>query len=97
MYKYFILFLIFLTKNLLAKELSECFCQKVEFQRAHIGIYVLDLNTQKPIYQRNAEQFFIPASLMKIPISAAAVALLGEDYQFITSLEYEGHIDNKKT
>jgi len=97
MYKYFIFFLIFLAKNLSAKELSDCFCQREEFQRAHIGIYVLDLNTQKPIYQRNAEQFFIPASLMKIPISIVAVALLGEDYQFTTSLEYEGRIDKEKT
>ncbi|QZA58958.1 D-alanyl-D-alanine carboxypeptidase/D-alanyl-D-alanine endopeptidase [Candidatus Rhabdochlamydia porcellionis] len=96
MYKYFVFFLIFLAKNLSAKELSDCFCQK-QFQRAHIGIYVLDLNTQKPIYQRNAEQFFIPASLMKIPTSVVAVALLGGDYQFTTSLEYEGHIDHEKT
>ena len=98
MYKYFVFFfLIFLAKNLFAKELSDCFSQKLEFQRAHIGIYVLDLSTQKPIYQRNAEQFFTPASLMKIPTSVVAVALLGEDYRFTTSLEYEGHIDHEKT
>lgn len=97
MYKYFIFFLFFLLKTLAAKELSDCFCHTEEFQRAHIGIYILDLNTQKPIYQRNADQFFIPASLMKIPISTVAVALLGEEYRFITSLEYEGSIDHEKT
>lgn len=97
MNSYFIPFLIFLVNSLSAQELSNCFCQTKEFQRAHIGIYVLDLNTQEPIYQRNAEQFFIPASLMKIPISAAAIAFLGEDYRFTTRLEYEGVIDHEKT
>ncbi|MGL4539534.1 MAG: D-alanyl-D-alanine carboxypeptidase/D-alanyl-D-alanine endopeptidase [Candidatus Rhabdochlamydia sp.] len=97
MYKYFIFLLIFLAKNLAAKELSDCFSHTEEWQRAHIGIYVLDLNTQKPIYQRNAEQFFTPASLIKIPISTVAIALLGEDYCFTTRLEYEGSIDNDKT
>lgn len=96
MYKYCIFLLIFLAKTVAAKELSECFCQTEEFQRAHIGIYVLNLKTQKPIYQKNAEQFFIPASLMKIPISAAAIAILGENYRFTTSLEYEGKIDDEK-
>lgn len=97
MYKYFIFILIFFLKNLPAKELSDCFSHTEEWQKAHIGIYVLDLDTQKPIYQRNAEQFFIPASLIKIPISIVAIALLGEDYCFTTSLEYEGSIDNNKT
>lgn len=95
MHKYFIFFLIFFLNNLPAKELSDCFSHTEEWQRAHIGIYILDLNTQKPIYQKNAEQFFIPASLVKIPISTAAVALLGEDYCFTTSLEYEGSIHEK--
>lgn len=97
MNSYFIPFLIFLVNSLAAQELSHCFCQTEEFQRAHIGICVLDLNTQELVYQRNAEQFFTPASLMKIPISAAAIAFLGEDYCFTTRLEYEGVIDREKT
>lgn len=91
-----IFFLVFLANPLAAKDLSDCFCQTEEFQRAHIGIYVLDLHAQKPIYQRNAEQFFIPASLIKIPISVVAIATLGEDYCFTTRLEYEGVIDEEK-
>ncbi|MEI6242881.1 MAG: D-alanyl-D-alanine carboxypeptidase/D-alanyl-D-alanine-endopeptidase, partial [Chlamydiota bacterium] len=62
------------------------------FQKAHIGIFVMDVQTGKEIFSRNSNQFFIPASLQKIPTSLAALSLLGKDYLFFTDLEYEGEI-----
>ncbi len=74
---------------------DECFTNSEMFQRAHIGICIVDLETEEEVYARNSEQFFVPASLQKIPLSVAALSKLGEDYFFYTDLAYEGTIDQQ--
>lgn len=74
---------------------NEFFCRTDSFKRAHVGIYVLDLETGEQVYADNEDQFFVPASLQKIVTSAAALSVLGEDHRFYTDLEYEGKIDRK--
>lgn len=73
--------------------LDECFTNSEMFQRAHIGICIVDLETEEIIYARNSEQFFVPASLQKIALSVAALSSLGKDYAFYTDLSYEGTVD----
>ena len=51
-----------------------------------MGIEVLDLNTGKTLYQRNANHTFTPASNMKLFSNAAALLILGPDYRFQSQL-----------
>lgn len=52
----------------------------------NIGISVVDLITGAAVYQRNANQLFVPASNMKLFSDAAAIMVLGPDYRFRTQL-----------
>lgn len=74
------------------EELQSAFSQGL-FQKAHIGICVRDCESGETVYERNAEQFFVPASLEKILVSVAAIEFLGPDFRFETTVEYEGAID----
>ena len=52
----------------------------------NLGMEVMDLNTQTIIYQRRAQQLFVPASNMKLFSEASALLFLGPDYQFENQL-----------
>lgn len=54
--------------------------------QADIGILVKDLNTQKIIYQHQANKYFLPASNMKLFTAAAALLSLGPDFRYQTIL-----------
>ncbi len=61
--------------------LSQKHLQKVRF-----GIQVTDAKTGKSLYSRSARNQFIPASNMKLVVSAAAVHYLGGNYDFSTKI-----------
>lgn len=50
------------------------------------GILVQSLTTGKIIYQKNANQLFVPASVLKVFPAAAALSFLGQDYCFQTKI-----------
>jgi len=52
----------------------------------HWGILLVDVASGRTLYERNAHLRFVPASNMKIPVTHAALALLGPDYRFRTAL-----------
>ncbi|MCS7272916.1 MAG: D-alanyl-D-alanine carboxypeptidase/D-alanyl-D-alanine-endopeptidase [Fimbriimonadales bacterium] len=54
------------------------------------GVVVRDLQTGETLYQREAERMLVPASNMKLVVSAAALALLGPEYQFRTRVWRRG-------
>jgi D-alanyl-D-alanine carboxypeptidase/D-alanyl-D-alanine-endopeptidase (penicillin-binding protein 4) len=54
--------------------------------RANIGISVVDLKTGKPLYARNENHFFLPASNMKLFTTALALRRLGPEFRFETRL-----------
>jgi D-alanyl-D-alanine carboxypeptidase/D-alanyl-D-alanine-endopeptidase (penicillin-binding protein 4) len=58
---------------------------------AEIGISIMD-EDGKSLFDHNASQNFIPASLQKIITNFAAYELLGPDYKFTTSVGYTGNI-----
>ncbi|MBS0359192.1 MAG: D-alanyl-D-alanine carboxypeptidase/D-alanyl-D-alanine-endopeptidase [Proteobacteria bacterium] len=51
-----------------------------------IGIEILDLNSNQILYEKNANQYFTPASNIKLITSAAALLYLGPDFRFNTAL-----------
>ena len=62
------------------------------FESTLMSVDIYNLTKKKIIYQKNNKLLLHPASNMKILTSAAALKYLGKDYQFKTSLYYEGEI-----
>lgn len=52
----------------------------------HIGIQIQSMNTGKILYEKNANQLFVPASTLKLFTHIAALLFLGPDFQFKTRL-----------
>jgi D-alanyl-D-alanine carboxypeptidase/D-alanyl-D-alanine-endopeptidase (penicillin-binding protein 4) len=64
-----------------------------DLTRGFWGIEIVSLPEGKVLYGRNSEKFFTPASNTKIFTTAAALALIGPDYTFRTSVETNGALD----
>ena len=60
--------------------------QEALFTTASIGIKVVAVETGEVIYERNAHKLHHPASTTKLFTAATALAKLGSDYQFETTL-----------
>jgi D-alanyl-D-alanine carboxypeptidase/D-alanyl-D-alanine-endopeptidase (penicillin-binding protein 4) len=56
------------------------------------GLLVEDAATGEVLYQLNADKYFVPASNLKLFTTALALAKLGPDYRFHTTLETRGTI-----
>ena len=54
------------------------------------GVLISDAQTGEPLYERDADKYFVPASNMKLFTTALALAKLGPDYRFRTTLETRG-------
>ncbi|MDR0429236.1 MAG: D-alanyl-D-alanine carboxypeptidase/D-alanyl-D-alanine-endopeptidase [Tannerellaceae bacterium] len=61
---------------------------------ASFSIMAKEVETGKVLYAYDKDKEVIPASVLKLATSAAALELLGEDYRFATVLEYDGKIAN---
>ena len=64
---------------------------------ATVGICVMDLRTGTPVASYNLERQMIPASVMKIVTSSAALKQLTQNFHFRTRLKYTGTIDKNGT
>jgi serine-type D-Ala-D-Ala carboxypeptidase/endopeptidase (penicillin-binding protein 4) len=58
------------------------------------GLLIVDAQTDEPLYQQNADRYFVPASNMKLFATALALAKLGPEYRFHTTLETNGTISS---
>lgn len=67
---------------------------QTEFERAHWGLDVVDLDSGATIFAENPGQLFLPASNTKMFTTAAALAIAGPDYRFRTTVEAEGKLDS---
>ena len=57
-----------------------------ELRRGSVGVKIVSLDTNKVIFEENAEKYFMPASNMKSYTVAAAMEKLSPDFKFITSV-----------
>ncbi|MEM1370193.1 MAG: D-alanyl-D-alanine carboxypeptidase/D-alanyl-D-alanine-endopeptidase [Cyanobacteria bacterium P01_H01_bin.15] len=64
--------------------------QSPKWRRSQWGILAESLGDDVPVYSRNAEQFFLPASNAKLLTTAAALEALGPDFRFQTSVYRQG-------
>jgi D-alanyl-D-alanine carboxypeptidase/D-alanyl-D-alanine-endopeptidase (penicillin-binding protein 4) len=78
-------------KNL--RERIQSILAQPELARAHWGIDAVDVATGKVLFSLNPDQLFMPASNAKLFTTAAALAVAGPDYQFRTTVETAGKLD----
>src|SRR5437667_8169473 len=64
-----------------------------ELSRGFWGIEVVSVPDGKVLYSQNADKLFTPASNTKLVTTAAALALIGPDYKFRTTVESAGTLD----
>lgn len=54
------------------------------------GLLIVDAKTGQTLFEMDADKYFVPASNMKLFTTALALAKLGPDYRFHTTLETNG-------
>ena len=68
------------------------FRQLPKIENASLGIKVINLETNKILFELNSDKTLVPASNMKLLTTGAALGVLGADYRFKTTLAYDGKI-----
>jgi D-alanyl-D-alanine carboxypeptidase/D-alanyl-D-alanine-endopeptidase (penicillin-binding protein 4) len=59
------------------------------------GLQVVDAESGETLYEQNGDKYFVPASNMKLFTTALALAKLGPEYRFHTTLETQGTISSE--
>jgi serine-type D-Ala-D-Ala carboxypeptidase/endopeptidase (penicillin-binding protein 4) len=76
----------------LQKRVDEILSQP-DVARGFWGIEVVSLDSGKTLFSDNADKLFTPASNTKLFTTAAALALIGPEYKFLTTVETKGTVD----
>src|SRR6266478_5831476 len=75
------------------KKQIETILSQPDLQRGFWGIEITSATNGKVLYSLNADKLFTPASNTKLFTTAAALALIGPDYKFRTTVETSGSLD----
>jgi D-alanyl-D-alanine carboxypeptidase/D-alanyl-D-alanine-endopeptidase (penicillin-binding protein 4) len=81
------------TKLALANRLQEIM-SPAEFDGAHWGMEFSFADSNEMIYSLNSEEYFQPASAVKIFTAGTAYSALGQDYRFNTAVYRTGPVEN---
>ncbi|MEM8642532.1 MAG: D-alanyl-D-alanine carboxypeptidase/D-alanyl-D-alanine-endopeptidase [Cyanobacteria bacterium P01_G01_bin.54] len=61
-----------------------------QWERAHWGILIQNLDSGAELYRHNAEDYFLPASNAKLLTTAAALHRFGPNWAMMTPLQWQG-------
>ncbi|MGH9522068.1 MAG: D-alanyl-D-alanine carboxypeptidase/D-alanyl-D-alanine endopeptidase [Terriglobales bacterium] len=75
------------------RERIEAILSQPDVARGFWGIEAVSLDTGNTLFTYNGDKLFTPASNTKLFTTAAALALIGPDYQFKTTVETTGTLD----
>jgi D-alanyl-D-alanine carboxypeptidase/D-alanyl-D-alanine-endopeptidase (penicillin-binding protein 4) len=75
------------------KKQIETILKQPDLARGFWGIEIVSAKDGKVLYSENADKLFTPASNTKLFTTAAALALIGPDYKFRTTIESNGSLD----
>ncbi|MDP4222463.1 MAG: D-alanyl-D-alanine carboxypeptidase/D-alanyl-D-alanine-endopeptidase [Bacteroidota bacterium] len=95
MYRSFLLFPVLLTTQLIysQRESVETLLADTSMAHASVSVCFLDATDGRIVYQYDSEKSLIPASVLKLITSSAALELLGPQYRFRTLLGYSGSLN----
>src|SRR6266480_3827885 len=75
------------------KKQIETILSQPDLSRGFWGIEITSVTNGKVLYSLNSDKLFTPASNTKLFTTAAALALIGPDYKFRTTIETNGSLD----
>src|SRR5713226_144615 len=81
-----------ISQKVIEKRIATILSQR-DLARGFWGVEVVSLSSGKVLYAQNADKLFTPASNTKLFTTAAALALIGPDYNFRTTVETNGTLD----
>ena len=89
-------------KSAASKKATAKFASRVEAllgtmptNKGEWGLLIVDAESGETLYEQNADKYFVPASNMKLFSTAMALAKLGPEYRFRTTLETQGTISSE--
>jgi serine-type D-Ala-D-Ala carboxypeptidase/endopeptidase (penicillin-binding protein 4) len=74
------------------RERADALLSPAPASKGEWGLLIVDAETGDTLYELSADKYFVPASNMKLFTTALALAKLGPDYRFHTTLETRGTI-----
>jgi D-alanyl-D-alanine carboxypeptidase/D-alanyl-D-alanine-endopeptidase (penicillin-binding protein 4) len=80
-------------KRLPLKKQIDTILAQPDLARGFWGIEIRSLKSGRVLYSLNADKMFTPASNTKLFTTAAALALIGPEYKFRTTVETSGSLD----
>jgi D-alanyl-D-alanine carboxypeptidase/D-alanyl-D-alanine-endopeptidase (penicillin-binding protein 4) len=80
--------------RVLLREFIDSLVEVPEFRSANWGLLVVDPERGDTLYARNADKLFMPASNMKLLTGTTALAQLGPDFRWATTLLARGRVRN---
>lgn len=77
-----------------AQSVLDDWAEDAYLKHASVGVSILNVSTQEVVAAYEPERSLIPASNLKVLTTISALAILGADYRFETTITYDGHIDH---
>lgn len=80
-------------QTLLTDVLNKLISTDPLLKTSEVGIVVHDLTAGKELYSYQADKLYRPASIEKVITAVTALDVLGKDFQFQTTLSYDGVVE----
>jgi|WetSurSiteA1Bulk_404760.scaffolds.fasta_scaffold02768_3 serine-type D-Ala-D-Ala carboxypeptidase/endopeptidase (penicillin-binding protein 4) len=74
----------------------ELFLADSSLANVSVSVCILNTSNDETVFEYNAEKSLIPASVLKLVTTSAALELLGPEYRFTTKIGFSGNL-NKRT